>query len=285
MAHLDSDLLRTFLAVRDTGSILAGAEKINRTQSAASMQIRKLETLLGRDVFVRHGRGVRLTAAGEILEPVARQVVGDLNDVFAQLTGTELSGALRIGIPDDQSSEALSAIIADFARDNPKVDLNVQRSLSTGYSSALASGQMDLAVHDVNELAPNMEHLKDERIVWATSRSHSVHEKDPLPVALFDRDCWWRDVAVHALNESGRAFRIVYSSESATGVAAAVRAGVAVGMLNEDMLEDGMVRLGKESGFPPLPTSKLVIEYGQSIDAALCKAMADAIRKVFGACA
>ncbi|WP_170333318.1 LysR family transcriptional regulator [Ruegeria arenilitoris] len=282
MPHLDSDLLRTFLAVTDTGSILAGAERIHRTQSAASMQIRKLEELLGQDVFVRHGRGVRLTAAGEKLEPVARKVVSDLNDIFAELTGKELTGVLRIGIPDDHSSELLSEIIADFARENPKVELNVQRSLSTGYSAALASGQMDIAVHEVAELGPNMESLKDEHIVWATSRAHAVHEADPLPVALFDRDCWWRDVAVNALIESGRNYRVVYSSESATGVAAAVRAGVAIGVLNADMLTADMVQLTTENGFPKLPASKLVIEYGQNIDFENCGAMADAIRRAFG---
>lgn len=282
MPHLDSDLLRTFLAVTDSGSILAGAERIHRTQSAASMQVRKLEELLGKDIFVRHGRGVRLTAAGEKLEPVARKVVGELNDIFAELTGEELTGVLRIGIPDDHSSELLSKIIADFARDNPKVELNVQRSLSTGYSTALASGQMDIAVHEVAELGPNMEPLKDERIVWATSRTNAVHKTDLLPVALFDRDCWWRDVAVRALNESGRDYRVVYSSESASGVAAAIRAGVAVGALNADLLTADLVQLTAENGFPPLPASKLVIEYGQNNDPEICEAMADAIRKAFG---
>ncbi|MCG8493857.1 MAG: substrate-binding domain-containing protein, partial [Sneathiellales bacterium] len=201
---------------------------------------------------------------------------------YAELTGMELTGMLRIGIPDDHSSELLSRIIADFARDNPKVELNVQRSLSTGYSAALSSGQMDIAVHEVAELCPNMEPLKDERIVWATSRAHAVHERNPLPVALFDRDCWWRDVATKSLNESDRNYRVVYSSESATGVAAAVQAGVAVGVLNEDMLTVDMVQLTAENGFLPLPASKLVIEYGQNIDTEICEAMADAIRKAFG---
>ena len=244
MPQLDSDLLRTFLAVRESGSILAGAQKIHRTQSATSVQIRKLEELLGKAVFLRHGRGVRLTPAGEKLEPVARKVVGELNEIFAELTGTELAGVLRIGIPDDHSSELLSRIIADFARDNPKVELNVQRSLSTGYSAALASGQMDIAVHEVAALGLDMEPLREEHIVWATSRAHAVHTSDPLPVALFDRDCWWRDVAVKSLQESGRAYRVAYSSESGTGVAAAVRAGVAVGVLNAQMLSADMMPLG-----------------------------------------
>ncbi|SFK07889.1 DNA-binding transcriptional regulator, LysR family [Pseudovibrio ascidiaceicola] len=281
MPHLDSDLLRTFLAVRDTGSILAGAERIHRTQSAVSVQIRKLEELLGKAVFVRHGRGVRLTAAGERLEPVARKVVRELNDIFAELTGAELAGVLRIGVPDDYSSELLLQIIAEFARDNPKVELNVQRSLSTGYSAALASGQMDIAVHEVAELGLNMEPLKNEQVVWAASRAHAVHEADPLPVALFDRDCWWRDMAVNALNESGKTYRVVYSSESATGVAAAVRAGVAVGVLRAGMLGADITPLSAEQGFPALPASKLVIEFGSNIDTKTCGAMADAIRKAF----
>lgn len=282
MRQLDSDLLRTFLAVTDSGSILAGAGKIGRTQSAASVQIRKLEELLGKEVFMRHGRGVRLTAAGEQLEPVARKVVADLNEIFVQLTGAELSGVLRIGIPDDHSSDLLSVIIAEFARENPKVELNVQRTLSTGFSAALSSGSLDIAVHEVADISPGMELLREEHIVWATSRAHAVHELDALPVALFDRDCWWRDAAINSLKESGRRYRVVYSSESATGVAAAVRAGVAVGVLNADLLTGDMRPLTGKDGFTALPASKLVIEYGQDIDTRICDAMASAIRKAFG---
>lgn len=282
MRNLDSDLLRTFLAVADAGSILAGAEKISRTQSATSVQIHKLEDLLGRKVFVRHGRGVRLTSVGERLEPVARKVVYDLNKVFAELTGAELAGILRIGIPDDRSADLLSDIVAEFARDNPKVELNVQRSLSTGFSAALSSGHLDMAIHEVARASAGMEPLKDERMVWAASRAHDVHEMAPLPIALFDRDCWWRDVALTSLKESGRQYRIVYSSESATGVAAAVRAGVAVGVLNANMLDVNMKQLSSKDGFNPLPVSKLVMEFGQNINTNLCGAMAKAIRRAFG---
>ncbi|WP_420546755.1 LysR substrate-binding domain-containing protein [Curvivirga sp.] len=282
MPNLDSDLLRTFLAVKDTGSILAGAERIHRTQSAVSVQIRKLEELIGKEVFVRHGRGVRLTSVGEELEPVARSIVGELNNIFNKLTGAELSGSLCIGIRDDHSSDLLSSIIADFARDNPNVELNVQRSMSSQFSKALSSGRLDIAVHEVPEIGPNMEFIREEHILWASSRIHNVHKKDILPVALFDVDCWWRDVALSSLEESGRPFKIVYSSESVSGVAAAVKAGVAIGILNREMLSPDMVQLNMKSGFKPLPTSKLVIEYGRNINVELCEAMAVAIRRAFG---
>ena len=123
MNTLDTDLLRTFLAISDAGSFLAGAARIQRSQSAASIQIKKLEALLGTRVFERHGRGVRLTPTGEKLLPAARQSVRLLDKTFAELGNQGLEGALRIGIPDDHSKAVLSRIIADFARMHPKIEL------------------------------------------------------------------------------------------------------------------------------------------------------------------
>ena len=176
-----------------------GAARIYRSQSAASVQIKQLEDLLGEPVFKRHGRGVVLSRTGEVLEPVARQVVGALDSAMAEITGGGLEGALRIGIPDDHGKEALSKIIADFTRDHPKVDLMVHCASSTGFPAALLAGELDLAVHEVERVGSGMELLREEPMHWVTSRVHNLLDRDPIPVALFDQACWWRDAALKAL--------------------------------------------------------------------------------------
>jgi len=281
MNRLDSDLLRTFLAIMDAGSVTGGAAKIHRSQSAASVQIKQLEELLNGPVFKRHGRGVTLSPAGEVLAPVARQVVQMLDTTLAEMNGSGLEGSLCIGIPDDRSKDVLSEIVAEFGREHPKVELTVRCALSTEFPKALVTGGLDLAVHEVERVGPDMELLREDKLFWVDSRVHHTRKRDPLPVALFDQACWWRDVAHRALQASGRNYRVVYSSESVTGVAAAIEAGIAIGVLGASVLNDKVFALSGSEGFGEMPSSKLVLEYGRDANDTLCKAMAKAIRRAF----
>lgn len=281
MERLDSELLRTFLAVVDAGSFTGAAERIFRSQSAASLQIKRLETILGQPVFARHGRGVALSPAGERLEPAARQVVRLLDESLADLKGGALEGVIRIGIPDDYGKERLSKVVASFAERHPRTELIVHCALSAGFPEALEVGRLDLAVYEAECIQPGMDLLNEERTYWATSRQHAAHTRDPLPVALFDRDCWWRDVALSALRNSGRAYRVVYSSESVTGVLAAIEAGIAVGLIGESCLGDALAVLGQAQGFEATPTSKLVLNRARGADSEPILAMAAAVRQAF----
>ena len=258
-----------------------GAARIYRSQSAASVQIKQLEDLLGKPVFNRHGRGVVLSRTGEALEPVARQVVETLNSAMARITNGGLEGTLRIGIPDEHSKETLSKIIADFSRDHPKVDLMAHCALSAGFPAALLAGELDLAVHEVEDVGPGMELLREEPMHWVTSRAHNLLDHDPIPVALFDRACWWRDVALKTLEVGGHRHRVIYSSESVTGVAAAIEAGIAIGVLNESAVKPDLAILSQAEGLGKMPASKLVLEYGKSRDDPVCSAMAEVVKRAF----
>ena len=278
--RLDSDLLRTFLAIADAGSFTRGAERVFRSQSAVSLQIKRLEDTLGQRVFERHGRGVGLTPTGETLQPLARRVVDLLDSSFAEMRCDGLQGRIRIGIPDEYGKAVLSKIIADFARGHPRVELVVQCALSTGFPAALKKGLLDIAVYEVETPPPGTDVLRQEQMVWAGSRRHVPQDRTPLPVALFDRDCWWRDRALEKLDESGRPYRVVYSSESVAGVAAAIEAGVAVGVLGASHLHDDLVILGASHGLQTMPESKIVLDH-RSGQARLVAAMAEAIRTAF----
>lgn len=281
MEKLDSDLLRTFLAVSDAGSVTDGARRILRSQSAVSLQIKRLEGLLGRPVFERHGRGVVLSDTGRELLPVAREVTARLDGAFRQLSSRTLHGRLRLGIPDDHGRAKLARIVGTFAATNPHVELEVTCALSTEFAGALAKGQMDLAVYEVEMPSGSEELLFEDPTCWAASRKRDFSNVDTLPVALYDQACWWRDAALASLETRNRPYRIVYSSQSVAGVIAAVEAGVAVGLLGRTSIGDDLAILDRTYGFGATPTSKLVLGTRATGTGNTIEAMKSAIRSAF----
>ena len=281
-SQLDSELLRTFLVVTNSGSLSAAATRIFRSQSAVSLQIKQLESILGHTVFQRHARGVKLTAVGEELLPRAQQVVDLLDETINRLRSNPLQGAIRVGIPDEYGDSVLTGVIARFARNHPQVQLSVRCGFSADFPEALARDELDIAVHAVESVRKPMLKLGTEKAFWVTSKHHNVHQLDPVPVALFDRQCWWRDRAIEALRKSGRRYQVTFSSESVTGITAAVSAGVAVGMVGENSLRDNFRVLSTKDGFAALPASILVLERQQGLDNAVAQAMCHAIREAFG---
>lgn len=278
MSHLNSDHLRTFLAIERAGSVTGGAARIGRSQSATSLQIRQLEDVVGKPLFERHGRGVVLTVAGEMLRPVAREVVGSLDRTLADLRGEGLTGRLRIGMPDDHGRSVLAGIVADFASLHPKVELEVQCALGVGFEGALATGALDLAVFDVAKPRDNQEILRESALVWRGRPDRNFDQADRLPVALFDRNCWWRDVALSSLEASGRSFEVVFTSESSVGIRAAVDSGIAVGLLSTGK---DLTGLAPVDGLTGRSETFLVLQRGIGGDGPVCDVMCEAIQRAF----
>lgn len=281
-SNLDSELLRTFLMVATSGSLSAGAARIFRSQSAVSLQVKQLETILGHAVFRRHARGVQLTSIGAELLPRAQQVIDLLDETISRLRTKSLQGTIRIGIPDEYGDSMLAQVVARFARNHPQVELSVRCGFSADFPEALARNELDIAVHAVESAHGHMLKLGTEKTFWVTSKLHDVHQFDPVPVALFDRQCWWRDRAIEALEKSGRRHQVIFSSESVTGITAAVSAGIAIGMMGENSLRDNFRILAESDGFAPLPASTLVLESRKGLDNAVAQAMCQAIRDAFG---
>jgi DNA-binding transcriptional LysR family regulator len=280
MNNLDSDLLRTFLAVAQTGSVTAGADKIARSQSATSIQIKRLEVILGRAVFERHGRGVILSETGRQLIPIARDVTERLDGALKDISGEQVVGKIRFGIPDDHGREKLAQIIANFAQRHPQIELDVTCALSTEFPTALDKGDLDLAIYEIETLKLQDELLFEDPTVWASSIHADFSNNDVLPIALFDQACWWRDVALNALEARGQPYRIVYSSQSVSGVVAAVEAGIAIGLLGRTSLHKGLSVLGNEYNLPSTPTSKLILADKGKNDRAI-EALKSVIRSTF----
>lgn len=278
---LDSDLLRTFLAVADAGSISAGAERIGRSQSAASLQIKRLEEIVGHPVFDRHGRGVVVTTVGEELRDVATHVVDLLDVSLGRLKSRDIAGVLRVGIPDEYGRDILPDVLASYSRHHPNVEVSVRCVLSAEFPDALKRGELDVAVHDVATPAKGQKILLRQPTVWATSRRHSPQTKRPVPVAVFDKDCWWRDAVIAALTRNGISYRIAYVSESVAGIIAAIESGIAIGAIAADSMREDFCELGLGDGFPKLPKSTLVLETRPGVDQALTRPMQNAIVTAF----
>ena len=154
-------------------------------------------------------------------------------------------------------------------------------NFSAGFPQALADDELDIAVLALASPDPGARVLRRQRTCWVASRHHLVHQQQPLPLALFDRSCWWRDSALQALTTAGIEFREVFSSESVTGISAAVAAGVAVALIGEESLRDEFLLLTQEQGFPAMPESSLVLQVREGADNSLVQAMCRVVENAF----
>ncbi|MCZ6709879.1 MAG: LysR substrate-binding domain-containing protein [Gammaproteobacteria bacterium] len=278
---LDSDLLRTFLAVARHRNVTHAAEAVHRTQSAVSVQIKRLEERLGTRLFRREARGVSLTDAGERLQRAADRIVRDLDQTASEFKRDPIGGTVRVGIPDDYGSDVLAGILREFAARHPLVEVSVRCEFGTKFHTAIERDDLDLAIC-TDECSPiGASTFFEEQTVWVCARGLHISEDQPVPLALFDRTCWWRDVAINALQQTGRAYRIAYSSESVSGVKAALSAGLAVGVLARSTIDPSMRVLGNQDGFPDLPKTGLSLFENAQAPSAAVSAMADAIRRGF----
>lgn len=250
--NLDVDLLKTFLAIADAGSFTRAAEAVHKTQSAVSMQMKRLEEILGRPLFARDGRASRFTSDGDRLVEYARRIATMNDEAVSAFTRPELTGTLRFGTPDDYADRFLPEILARFARTHPLVTVDVECVSSTELFERTKRGEIDLALVTFGCDIATDEPLRREPLVWVTSPKHNVHMLDVLPLA--SPHCEWRKAVLAALDSQKRKFRIAYSSSNSNAINAAVQTGLAVGAVPELCVRPGMRVLTERDGFPPLGT-------------------------------
>lgn len=256
--QLDSDLLRSFLAVAKAGSVSGGAARMLRTQSAVSLQVQKLEEIVAQQLFDRHGRGVSLTTHGEQLLPIARQVVETLDQAVIAMRRPDDNGEIRFGMPEEYSDTLLPAILASFAQELPRARILLRCGSSVEFPAALAARELDIALHTPENMAAGDIVVHREAAIWAGSAFHDVENRRPLPVALFDRACWWRERCLDLLQKSGVDYEVVCTCESVAGIRAAISAGLAVGVLPQGALTNTVRQLSGTT-LPQLENTALVL--------------------------
>lgn len=266
MHLLDIDQLRTFVAIADTGSFTRAADIVHKTQSAVSMQMKRLEERVAKTLFERDGRASKLSEDGERLLDYARRIVRLQVECIASFNDADLTGRVRLGLPDDYADRYLPEILARFSRSNPRAEVTVVCEPTPNLVALVQAGDLDLAIiTHVDRRGPS-DIIRVEQLLWVSSARHATHEEQRLPLALGRPTCDWRQSAVEVLERAGREFRILFVSWNSTAVGAAVMAGLAVSVLPESAIRSGMRVLGPSDGFPALPSCKigLVRSYGET---------------------
>ncbi|WP_343314647.1 LysR family transcriptional regulator [Brucella sp. BE17] len=257
---LDIDVLRTFVAIADTGSFSSAANAVFRTPSAVSMQIKKLEEQIGVSVFERDARSVTLTSDGEVLLGFARRLLALNREAVSKFVAPTVTGVVRLGSPDDIGECVLPLVLKRFAETHPGVTVDVVIDQSVNLRKRFAEGRLDLTLVNLSYAMPgksDIEILLDEELVWAGAKCGNAYRLDPLPLSIWEEGCAWRGNALQALDNAGRPYRIAYMSSHSTGQRAAIMADLAIAPFGKTLLGDGIVALGPEHGLPPLKNYQL----------------------------
>ncbi len=279
---LDTDQLRSFLAIVDEGSFTRAAERVHKTQSAVSMHIRRLEEQLGCALFVKQGRGARLTAEGEQLVEYARRILREEAGALAALSRKGLRGTVRFGVPDDYAEAFLSDILLSFNHRHPLVEIAVTCENSIELAGLVRAGALDLAlVTDFSGLE-GFELIREERLVWCAATRFNPPNGEPAPLALGSPSCIWRRVADEALEGARHLTRSLFVSRNYTAIGAVVRAGLAATILPEGLVVNGLKTLGPETGLPPLPLTRMGLIRRAGAPSAEAQALAEAVRETVG---
>ncbi len=271
-APLDLDQLQTFCAIADCGSFTEAARRVHKTQSAVSMQIKRLEERLGATLLFRDGRSVSLTSHGEQLYARARGMLRTNAEILDYFHEGDLAGSIRFGIPDDYAVRLLPAILSSFKKTHPKIVVDAQCQPSEILLQGMQTGKYDLIVftqgtsHEFGEL------FRTERMFWVSSHGGSAIDTDPLPLACGAPGCCWAIDATAALTRAGRDYRVAFTSNNATAIASAVLTDLAVGFLPESALQPGMKVIVEDDTLPRLPDAQIALmrashSYGGIYDA------------------
>ena len=278
---LDSDLLRTFVAVSDSGSFTRAGEVVGRTQSAISLQMKRLEELAGGALFERGSRGVAPTRLGQDLLTNARRVLSLLEETSLALRAPPLTGPVRLGLPEEYGHAVLARALGAFAARHASVEVTVRYGPSAENLSRLTAGDLDLAVLFDWQTMPTGEVLRHDPTVWVTSERHRVHERSPLPVALYTSSGWCTDYAIKSLKTRGIAYRVAFTSDTNGGLKLAVAAGLAVAPMSRSNIPEDCRELTAAEGYGAIDASRLVLRRNPLSSSEAIDTMASALRDAF----
>ncbi len=265
LKYLDLTLLQAFAAVVDSGSFTRAAQYLCRTQSAVSMQLRKLEDLTGHQLLHRDSRNIKLTEEGEVLLGYARRMIRLNEEALVAMDQPHAQGHVRLGMPDDYAHQFLPGVLAHFAHAYPRVQLEVIGALSGDLLNRVEAGELDVALITRQPKRRRGQVLRTEHLVWTGSRQHLAYEVSPLPLALFPEGCVFREHALVALDAAQIPWRIAYSSQSFAGGKLAVSGGLALTVVAQSMVPPEWRTLGAEQHLPRLPEIEIALHRAPGI--------------------
>jgi len=253
---LELDLLKTLVAIAETGNFSSAAEVVFRTPSAISMQVKKIEELVDRPVFVRDSRSVSLTPDGFLLLEHARRVLALNNEMVARFVTPDVSGVVRMGAPDDAAERLLPGMLRRFAQSHPCVTVDVIVEESVVLIEHIKNGRLDLSLITCDagyRGDESAEILLREQLVWAGLKGGVAAERVPLPVSVWEEECIWRAAGLNSLEKAGIEHRIAFQSTNISGQKAAILADLAVAPIPISAIGGDIIQVSKIAKMPPLP--------------------------------
>ncbi len=261
----DLDILRSFVAGIELGSFAKAAERVGRSTSAVSAQIKKLEEQAGTPIFRKAGRGLALTEAGETMLAYAHRLL-DLNDEAATaVLGIELEGWVRLGLQEDFGETLLPEVLGRFARAHPKVRIEARVVRNAELTERVTSGRLDLALAWSNgERTGHCERIGEVPMCWVGPSDGRVDwsaaGSEPMPLATLEAPCLLRTAATKAMDQAGISWRVAFVSPSLSGLWAATRSGLGITVRTPFGLPGTVRPLSPgELGLPLLPKLELLL--------------------------
>lgn len=256
--QLDNNALKSFIAIAETGTFSHAAVQVGRTQSALSLQIRKLEENLGCALFDRTRRKVALTEQGEIFLGYAKQIIQLQWEVHSRLKEPDIQGEIRLGTPEDFATHYLPDVLAVFRKHHPRVQLNVKCDLTLNLIDGFRAGEYDVILVKRDPKAPRGGiRVWREPLVWAAADHWQPQQT--LSLVLSPQPCIYRARALAALDSAKKPWHIAYTSPSLAGTLAAVKAGLGITVLPANMLPPGIHAIRSEITLPELPDAEIAL--------------------------
>lgn len=257
--NLDVDLLRAFAAIAAEQNISRAAERLLRNQSTVSLQLKRLEELVGQRLFERTPRRVSLTHDGEVLLGYANRMLALNDEVMDRINEPRLEGAVRLGVPEDFATTHMPAILGAFARTHPLVTLEVTCDLTLNLMAQFRQGGFDIVLVK-REPAARVTGVRvwREPLVWVGAEGYMLPENGMVPLVLSPEPCVYRKRAVDSLRRARRKWRVAYTCGSLAGNLAAVKAGLGVSVLPKDMVPRDLHIMGA-GGLPVLRDTEIAL--------------------------
>lgn len=251
--NIDVALARAFVAIAESGGMTSAARQLNLTQGAVSQQIKRLEDLLGKQLFEREGRRLRLTADGERLLLHARRLIALNDEIWGLMRAPEFEGEVRLGVPHDIVRPFVPPILRSFNDAWPNVRISLICRTSPRLRQALAEGEIDLTLTTETETPAGARHLLTDDLVWLACKGGVAIRANPLPIAITHETCTFRAAMIEALEGAGRDWRFVGPMGNNDALYATVEADLAITALLRSTVPDRIEILDEaEHGLPAL---------------------------------
>lgn len=280
MRNLDVTTLRSFVAVADAGGVTRAAGFLHLTQSAVSMQLKRLEELLGLELLDRSGRTIALTASGEQLLVYARRMVALNDEVIGRLTDQAYEGEIVLGVPHDIVYPAIPQVLKQFHAAFPRVKVQLVSSYTRALKEKFGRGECDLILTTENNVEPGAQTLCTKPLRWIGAPGGAAWRQRPLKLA-FGRLCTFRPRVIEALDSSGIPWDVIVETESDRTIEATVSADLAIHTMIEGTEPPHLEKIDHGGALPDLP-SQLINLYGaQSQKGVVHDTLADFLRRSF----